>query len=133
MCSVIGFPLGNNETKTKVFEDTNYYSDDLCQNWADYLLRQNTILQSSINITTIPMYHLDVNKLIRKKGKYFKNYSDITQKHVVRFLYHRIYWQKQSDEEKSLFLNEIKKGINIKFLLSCLKKVFSSESNKYIS
>ena len=50
--------------KTKVFEDTNYYSDDLCQNWADYLLRQNTILQSSINITTIPMYHLDVNKLI---------------------------------------------------------------------
>lgn len=50
--------------KTKVFEDTNYYSDELCQNWANYLLRQNTILQSSLNISTIPMYHLDVNKLI---------------------------------------------------------------------
>ena len=50
--------------KTKVFEDTNYYCDELCQDWANYLLRRNTILQSSLNITTIPMYHLDVNKLI---------------------------------------------------------------------
>ena len=50
--------------KTKVFEDTNYYSDELCQYWAYYLLRKNTILQSSQNITTSPMYHLDVNKLI---------------------------------------------------------------------
>lgn len=50
--------------KTKVFEDTNYYADEQCQSWADYLLRQNTILQSSLNITTVPMYHLDVNKLI---------------------------------------------------------------------
>lgn len=50
--------------KTKVFEDTNYYSDELCQDWANYLLRENTILHSSLNITTIPMYHLDVNKLI---------------------------------------------------------------------
>ena len=33
--------------KTKVFEDTNYYSDELCQDWANYLLRRNTILQSS--------------------------------------------------------------------------------------
>ncbi len=50
--------------KTKVFEDTNYYSDELCQDWANYLLKQNTILQSSLNITTVPIYHLDVNKLI---------------------------------------------------------------------
>lgn len=50
--------------KTKVFEDTNYYADELCQGWANYLLRQNTILQSSITLTTVPMYHLDVNKLI---------------------------------------------------------------------
>lgn len=50
--------------KTKVFEDTNYYTDSLCQDWANYLLRQNTILKSSMNITTTPMYHLDVNKLI---------------------------------------------------------------------
>lgn len=50
--------------KTKVYEDTNYYSDGLCQDWANYLLRTNTILQTSINIQTIPLYHLDVNKLI---------------------------------------------------------------------
>ncbi len=50
--------------KTKVFEDSNYYSDKLCQDWANYLLRRNTILQSSLNIQTVPMYHLDVNKLI---------------------------------------------------------------------
>ena len=50
--------------KTKVFEDTNYYTDGLCQDWADYLLRNNTILQTSINLQTIPLYHLDVNKLI---------------------------------------------------------------------
>lgn len=50
--------------KTKVFEDTNYYTDDLCQDWANYLLRENTILQTSISLQTIPLYHLDVNKLI---------------------------------------------------------------------
>ena len=50
--------------KTKVYEDTNYYSDGLCQDWANYLLRTNTTLQTSISLTTVPLYHLDVNKLI---------------------------------------------------------------------
>lgn len=50
--------------KTKVYEDTNYYTDGLCQDWANYLLRTNTILQTSVNLTTVPLYHLDVNKLI---------------------------------------------------------------------
>ena len=50
--------------KTKVYEDTNYYSDGLCQDWANYLLRTNTILQTSLSLQTIPLYHLDVNKLI---------------------------------------------------------------------
>lgn len=50
--------------KTKVYEDTNYYSDGLCQDWANYLLRNNTILQTSLSLQTIPLYHLDVNKLI---------------------------------------------------------------------
>ena len=48
--------------KTKVYEDTNYYSDGLCQDWANYLLRNNTILQTSLSLQTIPLYHLDVNK-----------------------------------------------------------------------
>lgn len=50
--------------KTKVYEDTNYYTDGLCQDWANYLLRTNTVLQTSINLQTVPLYHLDVNKLI---------------------------------------------------------------------
>lgn len=50
--------------KTKVFEDTNYYADELCQGWATYLLRENTALQTALNLQTIPLYHLDVNKLI---------------------------------------------------------------------
>lgn len=50
--------------KTKVYEDTNYYSDGLCQDWANYLLRTNTVLQTSLSLQTIPLYHLDVNKLI---------------------------------------------------------------------
>ena len=48
--------------KTKVYEDTNYYSDGLCQDWANYLLRNNTILQTSLSLQTITLYHLDVNK-----------------------------------------------------------------------
>ena len=50
--------------KTNVYEYTNYYSDGLCQDWANYLLRNNTILQTSLSLQTIPLYHLDVNKLI---------------------------------------------------------------------
>ena len=50
--------------KTKVFEDTNYYADELAQSWADFLLRQYTILNKSITLTSSPMYHLDVNKII---------------------------------------------------------------------
>lgn len=51
-------------TKTKVFEDTNYYADELAQEWAEFLLKQYTVLNKSLNITCSPMYHLDVNKLI---------------------------------------------------------------------
>ena len=50
--------------KTKVFEDTNYYADELAQSWAEFLLRQYTILNRSITLTCSPMYHLDVNKII---------------------------------------------------------------------
>lgn len=51
-------------TKTKVFEDTNYYADELAQEWAEFLLKQYTVLNKSLNITCSPMYHLDVNKVI---------------------------------------------------------------------
>ena len=50
--------------KTKVFEDTNYYADELAQSWAEFLLRQYTRINKSITLTCSPMYHLDVNKII---------------------------------------------------------------------
>lgn len=50
--------------KTKVFEDTNYYSDELAQKWAEFLLKEYTVVNKSLNITCSPMYHLDVNKII---------------------------------------------------------------------
>lgn len=50
--------------KTKVFEDTNYYCDEMAQEWADFLLKENTVLHKNVNITCSPMYHFDVNKII---------------------------------------------------------------------
>ncbi len=50
--------------KTKVFEDTNYYADELAQAWAEFLLKQYTVVNKSVNLTSSPMYHLDVNKII---------------------------------------------------------------------
>lgn len=50
--------------KTKVFEDTNYYADELAQSWAEFLLKQYTVVNKSINLTCSPLYHLDVNKII---------------------------------------------------------------------
>ena len=66
-----------------MFEDTNYYADEQCQSWADYLLRQNTILQSSLNITTVLIYHLEVNKLIRIPNEK-KNYE--REKYLINSL-----------------------------------------------
>jgi len=44
--------------------DENYYADELCQAYAEHLLKQKTILQKSITINSAPIPHLQTNKLV---------------------------------------------------------------------
>ena len=51
--------------KTKEpFEDNQYYSDEQCKELAMYYAKIDTILQKTGNISSTPLYHLDVNKLV---------------------------------------------------------------------
>ena len=51
--------------KTKdPIEDNQYYSDDQCKELAMYHAKVDTILQKSGDISSTPLYHLDVNKLV---------------------------------------------------------------------
>ena len=45
-------------------EGNQYYSDEQCAELAKYYAKVDTILQKSGNITSIQLYHLDVNKLV---------------------------------------------------------------------
>lgn len=45
-------------------EDNQYYSDDQCKELALYNAKTETILQKSGNISSVNLYHLDVNKLV---------------------------------------------------------------------
>lgn len=50
--------------KTKdPLEDNQYYSDEQCKELAMYYAKVDTILQKSGDISSTPLYHLDVNKL----------------------------------------------------------------------
>lgn len=46
------------------YEDNQYYSDEQCIELAKYYAKTDTILQKSGNISSVTLYHLDVNKLI---------------------------------------------------------------------
>ena len=51
--------------KTKEpFEDNQYYSDEQCKELATYYAKVDTILQKSGDISSTPLYHLDVNNLV---------------------------------------------------------------------
>lgn len=51
--------------KTKdPIEDNQYYSDDQCKELAMYYAKIDTILQKSGDISSTPLYHIDVNKLV---------------------------------------------------------------------
>lgn len=55
--------------KIKLVEDPNIYTTELAEKRALYELKQANALQSSISITSVPMYHLDVDKLITLTDK----------------------------------------------------------------
>ena len=46
------------------FEDNQYVSDEQCVELAKYYAKMDTILQKSGSISSITLYHLDVNKLV---------------------------------------------------------------------
>ena len=51
--------------KTKEpIENNQYYSDEQCKELAIYYAKIDTILQKSGDISSTPLYHLDVNKLV---------------------------------------------------------------------
>lgn len=51
--------------KTKEpLEDNQYYSDEQCGELAMYYAKVDTILQKSGDINSLPLYHIDVNKLV---------------------------------------------------------------------
>lgn len=46
------------------YEDNQYYSDEQCVELAKYYAKTDTILQKSGDISSVTLYHLDVNKLV---------------------------------------------------------------------
>ena len=46
------------------YEDNQYYSDEQCIELAKYYAKTDTILQKSGDISSMTLYHLDVNKLV---------------------------------------------------------------------
>lgn len=46
------------------YEDNQYYSDKQCVELAKYYAKTDTILQKSGDISSVTLYHLDVNKLV---------------------------------------------------------------------
>lgn len=54
------------------YEDTTYYTDEQCQELADYYLKKQTIKQRSVNITSSPIYHLRENRLVECIRPYTK-------------------------------------------------------------
>lgn len=53
--------------KTKRIEMSNYYSDDICQSYADWMLKRYSVLQKSVTITSTQMFHITENSLITLK------------------------------------------------------------------
>ena len=48
----------------ELYEDNQYYSDEQCVELAKYYAKTDTILQKSGDISSVTLYHLDVNKLV---------------------------------------------------------------------
>lgn len=46
------------------YEDNQYYSDEQCIELATYYAKTDTMLQKSGDISSVTLYHLDVNKLV---------------------------------------------------------------------
>lgn len=50
--------------KTKRIEMPNYYSDDVCQSYANWMLKRFSVLQKAVTINTTQMFHIVENGII---------------------------------------------------------------------
>lgn len=50
--------------KTKRIDMSNYYSDDICQSYAEWMLKRYSVLQKTVSLTTTQMFHIAENNLI---------------------------------------------------------------------
>lgn len=50
--------------KTKRFEMPNYYSDQMCQDYADWQLKKCSVLSKQVTVTCSQMFHITENELI---------------------------------------------------------------------
>ena len=50
--------------KTKRITMSNYYSDDICQSYADWMLKRYSVLQKSVTVTCTQMFHIIENGII---------------------------------------------------------------------
>lgn len=50
--------------KTKRFEMPNYYSDQMCQDYADWQLKKCSVLSKQVTVTCSQMFHISENELI---------------------------------------------------------------------
>lgn len=68
--------------KTKRIEKTNYFSDEVCQSYADFMLKRYSILQKSVTVSCSQMFHINENDVITIK-RTDKEGSPV-EKHVVQ-------------------------------------------------
>lgn len=59
------------------YEDTAYYTDEQCQELAEYYLKKQTINQRSVTISSSPMYHLRENRLVDCIRPYSSNQESL--------------------------------------------------------
>lgn len=67
--------------KTKRIEMPNYYSDEMCQDYAEWMLKRYSVLSRGVTITCTQMFHIVENELITVERS-DKNGSPV-ERHLV--------------------------------------------------
>lgn len=68
--------------KTKRIEMPNYYSDQICQDYADWMLKEYSAMSKEINVTSTQMFHLVENQIITVERA--DKPGNPIERHVVR-------------------------------------------------
>lgn len=68
--------------KTKRITKTNYFSDEVCQAYADFMLKRYSILQKAVTVTCTQMFHISENNLITIKRT--DKEGEPVERHVIQ-------------------------------------------------